>query len=131
MYNFTIRIKQSNHSSFLYQTDEITISGITIMRKYNKFQYPKIIKSNLKKFGFDVNIKGQLHKVSGSNSTPTIAFKKEYLDIEVKGFPRFPCFNQDNVSVKNILKGYSYNVVNNGFPFWIKRVEILNIQKLK
>lgn len=74
-----------------------------------------------------VKLSKPFNKVSGSNSSPTLSFKGDYIDIEVTNFPRYPCFNQDYWAAKNCLNGYGYtNYLNFGYPIWLmyRKIEI-------
>ena len=61
---------------------------------------------------------GNIHRNAGSHNYPIIAFQGEYLDIVIKGFPRFPCFGQDKYQGRNGMNGYINHVLGNGYPIW-------------
>lgn len=123
-YNFIIRLSKSKSNSCLYSLSDITISGITIINKNAKFELPKIT-NNINKFGYNINIKGNFLRVGGSNSYPVITFKDEFIDIEIKNFPRFPAFYETNnpwvLDPKN--KDLS-------FGHFTERIEFLNIKTM-
>ena len=125
--DFTIRLYQGEKTC-LSDLKEITISGITLIKKNFKHQRPFIVEGNLKKFGYELKVKGRFLDCGGSHQYPCISFKKEYIDIEVKNFPRYPAFLQDTSAAKSCLNGYGYiNYINDGFPNWLKyrKIEIL------
>lgn len=124
-YNFKLRIHQSSSNSCLYSLRNITISNITIIDKYGKFQAPVITK-NAQKFGYSVNIKGKFAKVGGSNTYPCITFKPKYIEIEIKNFPRFPAFAQDRSPFLMDI-----NSINLTFGYFTERIEILEIIPIK
>lgn len=127
MFNFTIRLYQGQ-GTCLADVSSITISGITIIKKDSKHQKPFIVKGNCKKFGYSAEVKGKLFSAGGSIAYPCITFRGEYVDIEVKDFPRYPAFCQDYIAARSCLQGWGYtNYLNKGFPNWLlyRRIEIL------
>lgn len=127
--NFTLRLFKGTYSNEYYST--LTLSDIHIIGKDGKFEPARIFKGNQKKFKYVINIKGQFSKVAGSNSYPLLWWKGEYIDIEIKNFPRFPVIAQDWHVARNIMREdrYDGNYLpfhwNNGFePL---RFEILNL----
>lgn len=119
--NFTIRIYNTSYSIIHYDFNHITIGGITIISKRTKFDPVCLHNGNQKKFGYSIGVKGKFNKVSGSNSSPTISWKGEYIDIEISNFPRFPILSQDKYVARNILQSKDFNGntkqfdYNNGF----------------
>ena len=128
-FNFIIRIHQPTVNSSNADMRSVTISNITLIRKDDKYRKPSIVKSNQKKFGYDIDIKGAFLKYGGSVRYPTITFKRKYIDIEVRNFPRYPAFTQDKYDARNIMNGYGYNVFNNGYPTYLtcREVQIIMI----
>lgn len=126
-YNFTLRIYKPKSTSSLSRIQNITISGITLISKPEKFSEVCVHLSNQKKFGYTLSCKKEFSKASGSHSYPSLTFKGDYIDIEVKNFPRFPAIYQDSNAAINILKGYGCNYINNGFPNCLlyRKIEIL------
>lgn len=130
--DFIIRIYQPSQSTSLAYFDELTISNITILRKYHKYDLPKLIDYNLKKFNFDVKIIGKFLKQGGSHNYPTITFKNNYIELLIKNFPRYPVFTQDYYVAKNIINGYSGNSISNGYPIYLDyRKVTITILKFK
>lgn len=109
------RLHNCKRTSCLEDINEITISGITILSKREKFGGVCLHKGNQRKFGYKINIKGKIYPVAGSHSYPIIAFKGKFLDIELENFPRYPSFGQDKYAARNVLNGYS---AVESFPTW-------------
>lgn len=126
--DFTIRIHQGEQTS-LSDLRNITISNIALITKRHKYDMPHIIRSNRDKFGYSAKVKGKFYKGGGSHSYPRICFKGDYIDIEVKDFPRYPAYGQDKYEARNIMNGYN-SILNDGFPMWqnYRKVEIINIK---
>lgn len=125
--DFTIRLYQGENTC-LSDLTELTISGITILKKNFKHQKPFLVEGNIKKFGYTAKVKGKLLSNGGSHQYPCISFNRDYIDIEIKNFPRYPAFTQDIYAVKSCLQGYGYtNWLNNGFPKWLmyRKIEFI------
>lgn len=125
--DFLIRLHKGDTTS-LADIRDITISGITILRKDSKYQTPFILEGNAKKFGYSVKVRGKFLKGGGSHSYPCISFKGEYIELEVKNFPRFPAFYQDKYAARSCMQGWGYtNYMNKGFPIWenYRKLEII------
>ena len=125
--DFTIRLHKGEATS-LADIRDITISGITILRKDSKYQTPFVVEGNAKKFGYSVETKGTFLKGGGSHSYPRITFKGDYIELRVKNFPRFPAFYQDKSAALSCIRGWGYtNYLNKGFPVWEKyrKLEII------
>lgn len=128
-YNFTIRIHKYLRTICIYDINTIEVSNIKIYGKYSKYDGFCEFKSNKKKFGYSYTINGAFSKVAGSHSSPILWHNKEYLDIEVKNFPRFPVITQDKYIARNLLNGNFQTT--NGFPHWVgnRKIEFINITK--
>lgn len=128
--NFTIRIhKDTCNNIVLLSLNSITISNITLITKPSKFEDICLHKGNQKKFGYSIALSKPFNKISGSNSTPTLTFKGDYIDIKIKNFPRYPSFGQEDSAARNRLNGYDYtNYLNKGFPHQLlyRNIEIIN-----
>lgn len=128
--NFTIRIhKDTCNNVVLSSLNSITISNITLITKPSKFEDACLHKGNQKKFGYSMSLSKPFNKISGSNSTPTLTFKGDHLDIIIKNFPRYPSFGQEYSAARNCLNGYGYvNYLNKGFPHQLiyRNIEIIN-----
>lgn len=126
-YNFTIRVHKGEVTCLADMTD-VTISNITLLNKYSKFDTPKLNKKNEEKFGYEAKVKGSLLKVGGSVSYPRITFNGEYFEIVVKGFPRFPVFTQEYSAARNALNGWGYTGINMGYPNYLlyRKIEIIH-----
>lgn len=116
--SFILRIYRDTMSNpVLSYFNEITISGITIISKPNKFDEPIMHKGNQNKFGYSIELSKKFNKVSGSHTSFNLSFKGAYIDIIVKNFPRYPAFGQCKYAARNCLNGFGYtNSMNNGFP---------------
>jgi hypothetical protein len=126
-HNFIIRIHKSSTTSSLGFIQSITLSNITIISKPNKFNGLCLHQGNQKKYGYSIEIVGKFNAVSGSNSSPTISFKGDYIDIIFRNFPRYPAFYQDNTAARNYMEGWKYtNYVNDGFTSYLlcRNIEI-------
>jgi len=111
--SFTIRLYQDKkRNPILTDISSLTISGITILSKYGKFEPVCFHKGNQKKFGYKIKTSKSFFKVSGSHSGSPLSFRGSYVDIIIKDFPRYPCFGQQKYSTP----GYS----GNPFPTWLK-----------
>ena len=132
-YNFTIRIyKDKNRHPALTDLQNITISDITIISKPTKTNGICEHNSNKKKFGYIFKLSTIFNKISGSHSYPTLSFNKEYIDIMIENFPRYPAFYQDKYFARNCLNEFGYtNTLNNGFPHQLlyRTIQILNLTK--
>jgi len=113
--NFTLRVYRDSYPIIWYNFSHITISNITLISKHTKFDPVCEHNGNKKRFGYSINVKGKFAKVSGSNSYPILHFKGEYIDIEVKNFPRFPVVSQDKYHARNLMAGYADDSIDNGF----------------
>lgn len=116
--NFTLRIyKDETRNPVLSGLTEITISGITLISKPQKFNGVCIYKGNQRKFGYTIKTSKQFERVAGSHSLPILSFRGEYIDIIVTDFPRYPSFSQSKSAAQGCLDGYKYtNHINKGFP---------------
>ncbi len=131
-FNFTLRIHKPLSQTSLAYFRTLVISGITILSKQSKFDDVRRYNSRL----FDLTIKGTFNKISGSNSYPTITFKEDYIDLEFKGFPRYPCpglnITNNPKSYKHLLdpdyyySGLWYKSIQEYWPMY-RLVEIINI----
>ena len=128
--NFILRIhRDTTNNVVLSSLQNITVSDITLISKPSKFEDICLHNGNQKKFKYKMKILGKFSKVSGSHSTPTLSFKGDYIDIEVKDFPRYPSFYQSSTSARNCLNGYGYVCeLNSGFAHQLKyrKIEIIN-----
>jgi hypothetical protein len=109
--------------------NSITISNITLITKPSKFEDICLHKGNQKKFGYSISLSRAFNKISGSNSTPTLTFKGNHIDIKIKNFPRYPSFGKEDSAARNCLNGYDYaNYLNKGFPHQLlyRDIEIIN-----
>jgi len=132
--DFTIRIHKPHISTCLADISDITVSNITILNKNFKHQKPYVVETNCKKFGFRAKVKGKLHHAGGSVRYPCISFNRNFIDIEIKGFPRYPSYCQDQISARNCLRGYGcINSFNKGFPKFqeYRKIEFLNVVTTK
>ncbi|MBO9592770.1 MAG: hypothetical protein J7599_07650 [Niabella sp.] len=127
--DFTVRIhKDECGNPTLSYLRCITISGITIISKPGKFDGVCMHTGNQRKYGYKIELSRPFNKISGSNSFPSLSFNGEYIDIDVKNFPRYPAFYQDQSAAIGCLKGYGYgNYLNDGFPHQLlyRKIEIL------
>lgn len=119
--DFKLRLYEGDISS-LSSLHNITLCNITIIDKNSKFERPRVIESNAKKFGYTVEIKGKFLNGGGSHSSPCITFKGKYIDIIVRNFPRYPSFYQCKHTANNIKNGYfnPKETLHDGFPVWEK-----------
>lgn len=124
--NFTLRIYNQERTHTLGDFNSVTISGITLVSKPNKHDIC-FHKSNQKKFGYSIELSKPFLKWAGSHNYPILAFKGEYIDIHVKGFPRYPAFYQNEIDARNVMNGYGHNCMNGGFPLALlyRKIEIL------
>lgn len=128
-HNFTIRLYADNRSNCLGDIDNITISGITLISKRTKFDEPCLHKGNQKKFKYSMTLSRDFKKVAGSIQYPILYIHKGYIDIIIKGFPRFPAFYQEYSAARGMYQGYGYtNYMNKGFPIALlyRKIEIIN-----
>jgi hypothetical protein len=117
---FTIRLyKDNDRSPVLTDIDSLTISNITILSKYGKFDPACFHKGNQQKFGYRITTSKPFFKTAGSHSGSLLAFKGEYVDITLHNFPRYPCFGQQ----KHSGPGWS----GDPFPIWLnyRKIEFL------
>lgn len=114
-HDFTLRIYQGKSSWLRGEINDITVSNITLVSKPEKFGGVCMHKGNQRKFGYTIELSKKFRRVSGSNSYPNLTFKGDYIDLIVKGFPRFPCFGQDKYAARNILNGWTDD---KSFPTW-------------
>lgn len=128
--NFTLRIyKDLKRNPVLSDISDITISGITLISKNSKFGEVCFHKSNQRKFKYTIELSKTFNYASGSHSSPNLSFKGEYIDIIVKGFPRYPAFYQEYAAARGCLDGFKYtNYLNKGFPHQLlyRTIEFLN-----
>jgi hypothetical protein len=132
-YSFTIRIHQGKRTC-LSDLQSIVISEITLVSKPSKFGGICTHLNNQKKFGYSLVLSKKFLNVGGSNNSPRLTFKGEYLDIQIKDFPRYPAFCQDKYAALGCLNGYGYiNHINKGFPIEVlyRKIEILNLKSNK
>lgn len=125
-FDFTVRIYKPESNSCLNDISFIDISGITIVSKPNKFDGICEHKANQKKYKYTFSTKNKFLRVSGTNSYPTLNFRGQYIDIDVKNFPRYPAFMQCNMSEKLIIND-NYSGNDNGFPTYLeyRKIEII------
>lgn len=129
-FNFTIRLYQDNDRHCLGDISDITISNITILSKQSKFGGVCEHNGNKKKFGYSFKLSKPFSKIGGSHNYPVLCFNGEYIDIEVKDFPRYPAFCQEYSAAHSILNGYGYhNYMNKGFPDYLlhRKIEIIKL----
>ena len=127
MYNFTIRLHQNKVVSILSCIQAIVLSDIALVSKPTKHGDVCLHLSNQRKYGYTIKISKPFNKVSGSLTSPSLTFKGEYIDIEVKNFPRFPVVVQDKYTARNNMNGHPCFDLNNGFPIQLlhRKIEIL------
>lgn len=134
-HSFIFRLYKRTGSSCLECTDSITISGITLIVKDDKFSRPRIVLGNCKKFGYICQVSGKLTKVAGSNSYPELYVESDYIDIKVINFPRYPCLSQDKYkyTASNLKywdkNGFRPDTVSNGYDTWtaFRKFEFITI----
>ena len=116
--SFTVRLYNYTRDSCIADIDEITISGITIVSKPDKYGGVCLHLGNQKKFKYKMNILGKFFKVAGSHSYPILFFNTRlpYIDVELVNFPRYPSYPQDQYHARNEMNGCGHNGINNGFP---------------
>tara|TARA_B110000285_G_C15052870_1_gene577964 strand:- start:830 stop:1255 length:426 start_codon:yes stop_codon:yes gene_type:complete len=116
--SFTVRLYNYTRDTCTEDIDDITISGITIVSKPEKFGGVCLHLGNQKKFKYQMNILGRFSKVAGSHSYPILFFnpKVPYIDIELINFPRYPSYPQCKYHARNVMNGFGHNGINNGFP---------------
>jgi len=133
MYNFTFRLHNpKERNCYLTDIDTIIISDITIISKMSKYSNICTHNNNKKKYKYDFTLSKEFLYGAGSHSSPILAFKGDYIDIDIINFPRYPAFCQDKYEARNIMNGYNpYS--NNGFPIQLnyRKIEILNLKKIK
>jgi len=119
--DFIFRLYNGPGNWLIDDISEITISGITVVSKPEKFGGVCLHKGNQKKFGYTIEIPKPFLKVAGSHSYPELAFKGKYIDIILRNFPRYPCFGQD----KHSGPGWS----GTPFPRWteIRKTEFIKL----
>ena len=132
-YNFTIRLYNNLKRKItgLGDINFLTISGITIISKPYKFGDPCFYKGNTKKYKYSLKLNQDFSRIAGSHNYPILAFKGDFLDIDVENFPRYPAFYQEMSAAKSNMSGYGYiNFINQGFPIWLlyRKIEFLNIK---
>lgn len=126
-YNFTIRLyRDEKRHPALTDIQNISISDIVLVSKTSKFDGLCLHKSNQKKYKYSIELSKPFKRAAGSNSYPILWFDGEYIDITIKNFPRYPAFYQDIHYVRNIMRGYSGNSINDGFPIQLlyRKLEI-------
>ena len=94
-YNFTVRFHKPKEGSCLNVTDHITVSGITLISKPNKFDGICLHKTNQKKRRYKIELKGEFLKISGSNNYPWLYPKRKHVDVVVTNFPLLPKFDPE------------------------------------
>ncbi len=129
-YNFTVRIHQDERRTCIGDIAELIVAGICLVSKPHKFGGVCQHIGNQKKFGYKMLITKKFAEVAGSHSSPMLAFKGKYLDIQIEDFPRYPVFCQDYTAARNILNGYGVNHPNNGFKYSYRVIDILNITQV-
>jgi hypothetical protein len=126
--SFILRIYQPQTNTILASISDIAICDITLVSKPSNFDGVCMHLSNQKKHGYSIELSKPFNKISGSNSSPSLTFKGEYIDIYVKNFPRYPAYYQKQIAARDCMNGFGYtNHINKGFMYQgdYRKIEII------